>query len=521
MKTYMKIAIFFLFVAVVNGTFGQKLKFKVIDHPDTTVHLVKYSGAKLYYADTAEMKNGVVEFDGKKQQAGLMGLLLPGEKLIEFVYNNEDVEWETKGENYADNVKVKKSEENKLFHQYIRFMADKRSTATKLQEQLGQIEDKESTEYKDLDTQIKAISKEVESFQQNFVSTHADKLVGQIMKMTIEIPLPDPPKDDQGNITDSTFVYRYYRDHYFDNVDFSNDALVNTPVFGNKIDFYFSNRMLIQNWDTILQYAYQLIDEKLSPTSKAFEYVVSTVASTFGKSNQMGMDKVYIMMLDKYYCSKNKQGKSPAFWMTEEKLKEACEKIDVQKHLVLGVKAPNIILPDTLDRPWDKLRWVNLHKINAEYTVLYFWEHSCGFCKKVTPKLSELYDKKLKDRNIEVYAVGKGSGDNYQKWKQYIIDNELKFINVAVTETALKVGLDDPLKIIPRFTTVESMNVSSTYDIFSTPRIFLLDKDKTIIAKQISVSQLEEMLDRMQGKENEPKLFPEEEEEDKHMQQKD
>jgi len=522
MKTYIKIVFIFLFGLMLNFSFGQKLKFKVTDHPDTTVHLVKYMGAKLYYADTAEMIKGVVEFDGSKQQAGMMALLLPEEKLIELIYNNEDVEIETTAENYSENVKVKKSEENKFFIQYVNFMSEKRAEAKMIQEEMAKIENKESPEYADNQARINEIGKEVEKFQQHFVNEHANKLVGKMMKMAIEVPLPEPPKDEEGNITDSTFVYRYFRDHYFDNFDFSNDALVNTPIFGNKVDFYFSNRMLIQHPDTILQYAYKLIDENLSPTSRAFEYIVSNVASSFGNSNIMGMDKVYILMLDKYYCAKNKDGKSPAFWVTEEKLKEACEKVDVRKHLVVGERAPNIILPDTLDRPWDKLHWVNLHKINAEYTVLYFWEHSCGFCKKITPKISELYDKKLKDRNIEVYAVGKGNpADNYQKWKQYIIDNELKFINVAVTETALKVGLDDPLKIIPRFTTVESMNVSATYDIFSTPRIFLLDKDKKIIAKQISVSQLEDMLDRFQGKEDEPKLFPEDEEEDKHMQEKD
>jgi len=520
MKTLIHIFTLLLLMTALPTIFAQKITFKVIDQPDTTVHLVKYQGSKLYYADTAEIKKGIVEFDGSKQKAGLIGLLLPGEKLIEAIYDGKDVDIETSGENYVANMKVKKSDENKLFNEYVRFVSDKRGTAQKIHKQMEEIGDKENDSYKKLESELQAINSEVETFQKEFIAQHSDKLVAQMMRATMDIPLPEPPKDENGNITDSNFVYHYFRDHYFDNIDFSNDALVNTPIFGNKIEFYFSNRMLIQHQDTILKYAYQLIDNKMTPTSKAFEYVVSYVASTFGKSNQMGMDKVYIMMLDKYYCSKNKQGKSPAYWMTEEKLKEACEKVDVQKTLVLGAKAPNIILPDTLDRAWDKLNWINMYKLDAEYTVLYFWEHTCGFCKKITPKLAELYDKKLKDRNIEVYAVGKASGESYKKWKEYIVENNLKFINVAVTETALKKGLEDASQIIPRFTTVESMNVNSTYDIFSTPRIFLLDKDKKIIAKQISVSQLEEMLDRFQGKENEPKLFPEELEEDQHMKEK-
>ncbi len=274
--------------------------------------------------------------------------------------------------------------------------------------------------------------------------------------------------------------------------------------------------MLIQHWDTILKYAYRVIDQ-MDPKSKAFEYTVSYVTSNFGKSKQMGMDKVYVMMADKYYCTRNAEGKSPASWMTEEKLEELCEKIVVQKNLVMGAKAPNIILPDTLDRPWDKLNWVNLHKIDAEYTILYFWDPECGHCKKITPKLAELYDKKFKGRNIEVLAIGKASGDDYKKWKDYIVKNKLNFLNVAVTETILKIGKEDARMLIPRFTTLESMNIHLTYDIFSTPRLFVLDKDKKFIAKQISISQLEDMMDRLQNKTDLPKLFPPDKEEDEQM----
>src|SRR5690606_19122479 len=155
----------------------------------------------------------------------------------------------------------------------------------------------------------------------------------------------------------------------------------------------------------------------------------SWITSTFGKSKQMGMDKVYAYMADRYYCTRDAQGKSPAFWMTEEKLNELCEKIDVQKNIVMGVKAKNIILPDTTVENWAKANWVNMHKIDAEYTILYFWDPECGHCKKITPKMEQLYKEKFKDRNIEIYAVGKAVGDDYEKWKKFIRDNDLTFIN--------------------------------------------------------------------------------------------
>ena len=62
------------------------------------------------------------------------------------------------------------------------------------------------------------------------------------------------------------------------------------------------------------------------------------------------------------------------------------------------------------------------------------------------------------------------------------------------------------------------MNYQQTYDIFSTPKVFVLDKDKKIIAKSLTISQLEDMIDRIQGVKNVAKLFPPEDEvEDEQM----
>ena len=74
------IALLLLFSCITLGAFSQELKFKVTGVEDTTVHLIRYFGKNLYYADTAEMKNGMVSFDGSKQKPGILGLLMPEQK---------------------------------------------------------------------------------------------------------------------------------------------------------------------------------------------------------------------------------------------------------------------------------------------------------------------------------------------------------------------------------------------------------------------------------------------------------
>jgi phosphoserine aminotransferase len=136
-----------------------------------------------------------------------------------------------------------------------------------------------------------------------------------------------------------------------------------------------------------------------------------------------------------------------------------------------------------------------------------------------------LYQEKFKDRNVEIFSVGKAIGEDFNKWKKFIRDNNMSFINVAVTDRLYKEAQDTTqgqpqLMNLLRNTTIESLNYQNTYDIFSTPKVFVLDKDKKIVAKSISISQLEDLIDRLQGKEDLPKLFPPDPEEDAQMQKK-
>jgi thiol-disulfide isomerase/thioredoxin len=489
--------------------FSQKIKLKVTGEKDTTVFLVKYYGKGMYYADTAQMKGGVVEFDGKKQKPGVLALLLSGQRYFDFVYNNDEVQLETQGPDFVKGMKVKKSIENTVFLNYISFMNEKRMKAKDLSEQREKIK-KEDSQHKQLTTEIEGVSKEVATYQKNLVETYPSTLVSKIVKMSMEVEIPAAPKKADGSLVDSNFTYKYYRDHYFDNIDLNEDNLLNTPVFHNKLDFYFSTSMMIPHPDTVVKYAYRFVD-KLNPKSEMFKYCLTHITSTYEKSNIMGMDKVFVRMGQRYYCVKNLDGSTNITWMEDDKLKELCKKVETYKNLVQGVVPPNITLVDTTDT-----KWRDFYSLKSDYTVLYFWDPECGHCKKTTPKLGELYTKKLKGRNVEVFAIGKAIGEDFIKWKKFIKDNNLTFTNVALTEKLYKAALEDARKFVPQFTTVESLNYQETYDIFSTPKIFVLDKDKKIIAKSLSISQLEDMLDHLQGKKNEPKLFPPDPEEEEH-----
>lgn len=507
MKNFILIAFLFATSTVV---FGQKLKFKVTGVKDTTVHLIKYYGKNLLYADTAQIKNGIVEFDGKKQKPGMLGLLLPGQKFFEFIYNNEDISMETAMPQLTENLKVKKSVENKIFLDYVAYLSTQRGKANNLTDARKAL-DKDSPEFAAKTEEIENLSKEVIAYQNKLIEDNKTTLVSKLVKMSMDIVVPPAPLNEKGEKIDPDFNYHYYRDHYFDNVDFTDDRLVNSPIFGNKLETYFGKNMMVQHWDTINKYAFRLCDS-LNQKSEFFRYCVTTIITTSQKSNQMGMDKVYVLMADRYFCTFNEDGKSPAFWMPEDKLIELCDKIPAQKNTVLGIVPPNISLRDTTDKAFH-----DFYSINADYTILYFWDPDCGHCKKTTPKIQKLYAEKWKARNIEVFAVCKAMGEDFQKWKTFISKNGLTFINVALTQDLYDVATKTPEMVVPRYTDYKSLNFSLTYDIYSNPRVFVLDKDKKIIGKQLTVSQLEDMLDRLQNVKDAVKLYPPDPEEDEHM----
>lgn len=76
---------------------------------------------------------------------------------------------------------------------------------------------------------------------------------------------------------------------------------------------------------------------------------------------------------------KNAAGKSPAFWVAEDKFKDMCDNLKNKLNLVIGARPPNLILRDTTDT-----KWFDFYSLKSDYTIVYFWDPECGHCKNNT-----------------------------------------------------------------------------------------------------------------------------------------
>lgn len=476
------------------GFFGSsiaqdhRIKLKVNGVSDSEVYLANYYGEKLYYNDTTRAdKNGYFEFKGKTgAECGKYAVVLPGPQFFDIIVTEEDIHLETQASDMIGKMKVLESKENKLFYDYLHFIADKRSAREPYDKILSDSSSAEASKTAARKA-VEALNTDVVNQQKQLITDHPDALFTGYLKLTIEPEIPNPPA---GVKDEKLWRYMYYRTHYWDNVDFSDGRLVRDQMFHRMLDKYWT-KVLPQIPDTLLKEAYQLIDRTEAPD--LFKYITHHITYASEKSEIMCMDKIFVGVVNKYYRT------GRVDWLTEDQMSKIIDRANDLRFVVCGEQVPNIILPDAT-----LTNWVSLHDVEAKYTIVAIWEASCGHCKKEMPKLKALYEE-WKPRGVEIFAIG--NDFETEPWLKFIKDQKIdQWINVSdnpainATDSATKL-------IYANITTLPSLNFRSTFDVFSTPKVFLLDADKRIIAKQLSAEQMGELLHRLEGDAIEPKTL--------------
>ena len=70
-------------------------------------------------------------------------------------------------------------------------------------------------------------------------------------------------------------------------------------------------------------------------------------------------------------------------------------------------------------------------------------------------------------------------------------------MNVALTQHVFEEARKDPRQFIPKYTTIESLNYADTYDVFSTPKLFVVDGDRKFIGKSLTAEQIEDLVKKL------------------------
>jgi thiol-disulfide isomerase/thioredoxin len=445
---------------------GYEIKVHINNLRDSAIYLGNHYGEKQYVRDTVKLDaNGWATFKGDDSlPGGIYLIVLPGKTYFEIIVNEQRFTVETDTLNYVMNMKVTGSLENKLFNEHQRFIIDKSNETQRLRSRLETFKDnKDSSEF--LKNKLQEADKEVKAYRLKIIKEYPNTFMAKIIQTMQEPEIPEAPKDANGNITDSTFQFRYYKAHYLENVDFGDERLLRTPLFYNKVKTY-TQQLTVPLPDSIIV-AVDTIIEKSRANPEVFKYSVATLANYYETSKIMGYDKIFVHIAEKYYLTND------AFWADSTLKAKIHERVMKIKPNILGEPAYNLILPDT------GLKLHELYAIKTKYTILAFWDPTCSHCKIEIPKLSHYYDSvKAKGVSIEVYSVGIES--DIELWKKFIIDNKLKWINVSDL--------------------YNNSNFRNYYDIYSTPVIYLLDDKKRIIAKRLDTEKVSEFISHEEEK---------------------
>jgi thiol-disulfide isomerase/thioredoxin len=487
----MKKAVLFLITLLLSSSsFAQKnkayeLKFKVKGVKDTTVYLANYFGEKLFYKDTAFANSkGEFVFDGTtKLPTGKYAVVTPGPRFFEIFIEEQRFYMETDTVDFNAKMQIKDSPNNKLLYDYIHFIVGKKKESEKLSADLA-IHASDPEKSKAITQRLVDMNDEVMSYQKQTVAANPNLIAAKALNLMIPVNVPETPKREDGSI-DSLWGYRYYYNHFLDHADLNDSNMVRLPEFHKKLE-EFMNKVVIQNPDSINVSADRLL-KRVKNVPELYKYVVHYITTNAQSSKMMGMDAVYVHMADNYYL----QGKTP--WADSTAIANMKEQVDRIKPTLIGKITPRLTLMDTLGT------WIDLYDIKAKYTILFFYDPDCGHCKKQTPVLIDLLSKN-KEKSIAVYAV---SGDTDDKWNKFIREKGLHGPNIYNVAAPQKVYSDSKYAtelILQGKTDYGSLNYRTTYDIFSTPKVLLVDSDKKILAKQIGIEQVFEIIDNLDSR---------------------
>ncbi|MAO01941.1 MAG: hypothetical protein CMD05_03305 [Flavobacteriales bacterium] len=453
---------------------GYKISGDIKGLQDTSVILAYYFGGKQFAADTAKVVDGRFTFEGKKELSGGMYLVvLSNQRYFDIIISEQHFSFSTDVNNLVESMEFKNSKENPPFYQYLSFIGKMNSQVTPIRQKMETVNKNEKIT---LQKQIDDINNQVIKYRDNFIKKNSNIFFTNIVKATIETEIPESPMDSTGK-PDQTFPYRYYKKHFWDNINFSDARMLRTPIFFNKME-QFLDKLTAKHPDSIIVSADKLV-ELSRANDEIFQYVVSHITSTYERSKIMGMDAVFVHMVETYYVT------NQCNWVDSTQLAKISDRAQKIAPNLLGRKASEFL--DFYGRPFMKDTLGKLHtiqEINAEYTVLIFYGPTCGHCKKEVPKVKNVLDSLINlGSSIKTLAVA--TEFDKKEWKKFIRNQKTgDWINVA------DINHDD------EGNPVASSDWRDKYDIYSTPVIYLLDKDKKIIAKRITHNQIADIIDR-------------------------
>lgn len=231
--------------------------------------------------------------------------------------------------------------------------------------------------------------------------------------------------------------------------------VLNTSILPIRITSFFTNIVPPQPECVIPQ-----IDSifLLATNTAVKEWCGEFLLSTFLSSSIMGMENAAVHVAKKYLNGE-------ITGADDELLAEIESYVSFNECSLLGMTAPELLLPNVEGQP------ISLTSIKATYTILLFYDEDCPVCQEQIPEINQTF-KQYSTKGVSVYAVY--TQDLFDAWRTYSTNLNPEWIHVWD----------------PDF----SSGFHKLYNVTGTPKIYLLDQNKTIIGRGIDARVLQQIL---------------------------
>ena len=466
----------FLFLSIlgISKAFSQSnsthdISVKVTPYSNCTIYLGAYYGRGQILTDTARLNaNGEGNFRNNNQLTDGLYFIASAEKKILFEFLIID------GQHFKiiadtahrNDVEYIGSPDNHLFKSYINY-----ASATVTQNSFLINQYKTAKTHGDsliIQNKLNGLNTKLSTFRDSIIHSSPKSLTALFLIAGKQAALP--PNTVLKTKKDTLNALNYLRKHFWQDVPFNDDRLLYTPFFESKIDSYYNYYVSPVADSVINELQYMLLYARTG--KQMYPYLLLKFTNQYFNPQHAGQNKVLLYLFNNFFLKGDTTLLNPA---AKKMLFDRAYQLMANQ---VGDKAPALDMTDINAAP------VSLYNISSPYTLIVFWDPTCPHCQKELPHLDSIYTAKWKTMGVKIYCVNVNSS-MVSEMKKFVNDKHLNkdWIFAYQTDEAQK---ELAKQGVP--------NYLQLYDIANIPTLYLLDNEKHIIAKDLSIDQLDQLI---------------------------
>ena len=249
--------------------------------------------------------------------------------------------------------------------------------------------------------------------------------------------------------------------HFWDGIESFDGPTNENPILAAQLDFYF-DKLVTPIPDSITLEINRLV-ERTESNTELRDFILWHLLEKYRHPEYIGQDQVFVWLYDQYFSQLEIKD------LNETNLAMVREKAERLRRLALFNLAPDFKIDDSL----------NLHSVESEYTVVFFYDHDCDVCQQ---EMKDLDSAVVQHPEITVLAIDMNLDS--------VTDSSADSLGGFAIRPKGNGDLKSPIQHRRITNPSELIALIDAYDIETTPLIYVLDKDKRIFAKKIRAKQI-------------------------------